>query len=225
MIFQACKQQRETDNFTKLSSCISSDIVFDVLKQFIKQTIDLPNVQEIILKSTYDVLNTEGLEECMIDGKVQIFYPPNESLINRGNKPQLLIIGDTHGTIEVIDRIFSTYGFPGEPNSPIYVFNGDYVDRGSFGVEIFILLCICKISHPEKVFLTRGNHESRHTCSSYSFLAEVFLKYSDENIFRQLFDHFIGAFMTLPLAVSINHSILILHGGVNPGSMFLTDAL
>lgn len=40
-----------------------------------------------------------------------------------------------------------------------YVFEGDYVGRGEFGIEVLMMLLLFKIANPEKVFLLRGNHE------------------------------------------------------------------
>lgn len=58
-------------------------------------------------------------------------------------------------------EIFRIGGVPGENK---YLFLGDYVDRGIYGVEIIIALFSLKINCPNTVFMLRGNHETRTMC-------------------------------------------------------------
>lgn len=58
---------------------------------------------------------------------------------------------------------------PPQPGKSQYLFLGDYVDRGNFSCEVALLLIALKVSFPDKVFLLRGNHETRNQTESCGF--------------------------------------------------------
>lgn len=61
----------------------------------------------------------------------------------------------------------------GPPSDINYLFLGDYVDRGIYGVEVLLLLMSIKINFPKNVILLRGNHESRNMTENFTFREEV----------------------------------------------------
>jgi hypothetical protein len=93
-------------------------------------------------------------------------------------RPPVKIFGDIHGQLQDLLRLFSGHGFPigcgGDIDVVTYVFNGDFVDRGSHQLEVLLLLFSLKIAHPTRVVLLRGNHETNSVSSFYGFKKECF---------------------------------------------------
>lgn len=54
--------------------------------------------------------------------------------------------GDTHGQFFDVLRIFDLNGRPSASNP--YVFNGDFVDRGSFSFEVVFTFLAYKVAYP-----------------------------------------------------------------------------
>jgi diadenosine tetraphosphatase ApaH/serine/threonine PP2A family protein phosphatase/Ca2+-binding EF-hand superfamily protein len=125
--------------------------------------------------------------------------------INQGSK--VTILGDTHGSINDVIHIIDEVGLPSEANK--FVFNGDFVDRGKYGVEVALLLMALYVYDPENVVLNRGNHEDGPINEVYGFKDECITKYDEAT-----YDMFVELFNYLPLFTLINDSIFIVHGGL-----------
>ena len=123
-------------------------------------------------------------------------------------EPQATIVGDIHGNIDDLIRIFQRLRYP---PSMKYIFMGDYIDRGMYGTEVMLLLLALKIKFPQSIYLLRGNHESRSLTSYYGFFREVTGKYSSN-----VYDAFVDVFHQLPLCAVLGGKILCLHGGISP---------
>ena len=147
-----------------------------------------------LLRIILDVIQINMKEPSLIDIEV------------KANK-NFNICGDIHGQFYDLLKIFDVCGYPSETNP--YLFNGDFVDRGSFSVECIITLLCFKLLYPKHFYLARGNHESRNLNKVYGFEQEVISKYDST-----VYESFIRLFYSLSLAHCINHEILIVHGGL-----------
>ncbi|KAL3875067.1 hypothetical protein ACJMK2_038005 [Sinanodonta woodiana] len=123
------------------------------------------------------------------------------------------VCGDIHGQYYDLLNIFELNGIPSESNP--YLFNGDFVDRGSFSVECILVLFSFKVLYPDHFYMARGNHESATMNQMYGFEGEVKSKYPLTITFTaQMADLFTEVFNWLPLAHCINNKILVMHGGL-----------
>jgi len=120
----------------------------------------------------------------------------------------LTVIGDLHGQLFDFQSIYDLVGLPSATNQMI--FNGDFVDRGSWSIEVILLVFALKLMNPEAVGLNRGNHEMLEANIIY-FAGEVGTKCD-----LDLFDLFSEAFRRLPLAHLVDKKVLVLHAGL-PG--------
>eukprot|EP01025_Chloroclados_australasicus_P054129 TRINITY_DN6412_c2_g1_i4.p1 TRINITY_DN6412_c2_g1~~TRINITY_DN6412_c2_g1_i4.p1 ORF type:complete len:391 (-),score=26.49 TRINITY_DN6412_c2_g1_i4:80-1201(-) len=134
-----------------------------------------------------------------------------EVKIEDEEKDIVTVVGDTHGQFHDVCHMFECSSLPSRRNH--YVFNGDYVDRGCWGVELLTLLLCYKLALPDKFTILRGNHESRTCTTFYGFKGELKAKYQgrESNVLYKLF---LKLFANLPLAALVNEQAVVLHGGL-----------
>lgn len=141
----------------------------------------------------------------------------HEPNIVRLNDP-VTIVGDLHGQFYDLVHIFSIAG--GSLPERAFLFLGDYVDRGSFSVEILTYLFAIKLVYPDRVVVVRGNHESKDMNIFFNFKNECLYKYN-----QTVYDKFISSFYAMPIGAIVNDQYLCMHGGISPSLHTLSQLL
>jgi len=158
----------------------------------------------------FEHLNLEGVlaQELLLDiiKKASELFEAEPNLLKL-NDP-ITVVGDIHGQYYDLVKLLEVGGAPGDTQ---YIFLGDYVDRGSFSVEVVAVMFALKIRHPKRVRMLRGNHECRQMTSFFNFKEECEYKYD-----LSVYNAFMDSFDNLPLAATINGKFLVVHGGLSP---------
>lgn len=156
------------------------------------------------------LLTQELILELISRVKEQLELEPNLIMVN----DPVTVVGDIHGQFFDLRTLLDVGGSFDDTQ---YLFLGDYVDRGSFSMEVVTYLYAVKLKHPKRVHLLRGNHESRQMTSYFNFREECEFKY-DSWVYEALME----SFDALPIAALINKQFLAVHGGLSPD---MTDYL
>ena len=130
-------------------------------------------------------------------------------------KYPVIVVGDIHGQFYDLLKLLD---LAGDISSNKYLFLGDYVDRGSFSIEVLLTLYSIKLNFPQNVFMIRGNHECRQMTTFFNFRSECLFKYDLE-----FYEVACESFDTMPVACVINKKFLAVHGGISPELVTLED--
>jgi serine/threonine-protein phosphatase 5 len=164
---------------------------------------------ESLLEWQKDNKNLHLKYASMIILKARDLFEKDKSLVHITipEDQEVTVCGDIHGQYYDLLNIWKINGIPSETNP--YLFNGDFIDRGSFSVEVIIAMLSWKVAFPNHFFMSRGNHESKNLNKMYGFEGEVKHKYNETT-----YDLFSDMFCYLPIAHCINRKIFIVHGGL-----------
>ena len=135
----------------------------------------------------------------------------------------LIFHGDFHGdirsfisTLVWLNRNDYMEGFQLKKPDTYFVFLGDYVDRGSYGVEVLYTLMRLKLENPDHVLIARGNHEDFKMTATYGFLREGQMKYG--RMFDPLALWRVYDFLPVVIYVGVGTDyVQCNHGGMEPG--------
>jgi serine/threonine-protein phosphatase 2A catalytic subunit len=129
----------------------------------------------------------------------------HENMVERKRDRSLVIIGDLHGERDSFEEINYIVG---DEKEALFVFLGDYVDRGPDCIGLLKSILTFQMENEDRVILLRGNHEDWNMNVRYSFASELISK-GYENIIEDI----IGWYESLPL-IALLEDIVALHGGV-----------
>ncbi|KAL5822478.1 hypothetical protein ACOSQ4_020378 [Xanthoceras sorbifolium] len=132
--------------------------------------------------------------------------------IHVGEDSKVFVVGDIHGQFHDLISFFEeSAGFPSDHR--YFVFNGNYINRGSWGLEVLLVLLALKVLMPHRVYLLRGSNETKECTLKYGFWAEVCTKFGKKDC-KIVYERCLGCFKALPLASVIANSVYTTHGGL-----------
>ncbi|KAH8109956.1 Metallo-dependent phosphatase [Phellopilus nigrolimitatus] len=187
-----------------------------------------PRDEEFFVTSAYGKRNPnpEFLRHHFLrEGRLtdeQALYLLQEATHLLSTEPNLLevqgpitVCGDIHGQYYDLLKVFE---IGGDVADNTYLFLGDYVDRGCFGIECLLYLYSLKICFPDRIYLIRGNHECKHLTEYFTFRRECSRKYT-----TGIYDACVQSFCALPIAAVLDHRFLCVHGGISPELISVAD--
>ncbi|XP_024360740.1 serine/threonine-protein phosphatase 7 [Physcomitrium patens] len=156
------------------------------------------------------VLPVPVIDSLLLAAHKLLHREPNCVDVPVDHSCSVVLVGDVHGQFHDVLHLLEIAGPPSA--NRLFVFNGDYVDRGAWGFETYFYLLSWKLLLPHRVFLLRGNHETKFCTSAYGFEQEIMSKFGDRA--KHLYRKLLGCFEGHPLAARVAGCVYMAHGGL-----------
>ncbi|MEM4156888.1 MAG: metallophosphoesterase family protein [Candidatus Methanomethylicaceae archaeon] len=126
----------------------------------------------------------------------------------------IVVIGDLHGDYMSLETITKRIESEGECEKVVFL--GDYADRGPSPLDVYERILKMKCSHPDGVFLLRGNHEASDFIEFRPHDLPWHIKNAYGDGWKEIYRSLIELHKTLPVAAIVETRALLLHGGISP---------
>jgi hypothetical protein len=190
------------------SSSVSGGLVHRITEMFKDPASHLPYLNSD--RFARDVLKLCGRVRPILEAEPRVAFLQSP----------VYVFGDLHGNLEDL-HFFSdnVWRLGMSLTAGNFLFLGDYVDRGMSCLEVVSYLLVMKLSLPHKVYLLRGNHETRDVngweehYGERSFLFQCRDRFGDELGYR-VWESCNRTFDRMPLAAVVDQDIFCVHGGI-----------
>nr|BAN41136.1 serine/threonine protein phosphatase PP2A catalytic subunit, putative [Entamoeba invadens] len=164
------------------------------------------NLEECILKlNDLEVLHEDVVKE--VCRQFTLCYTREQNVVPITGP--VTIVGCLNGQLHDLQNIFNIAGKVPYSN---YLFLGDYVNFGQYGLELYVMLMCYKVLHPNRLTLLRGMNEIQMFSEVGGFHSECYRKYGNDHVYKMIVD----TFNYLPLAADVQGQYFCTHGGVLP---------
>jgi uncharacterized membrane protein YgcG len=159
-----------------------------------------------------------GLDLLLLCRKCARIFSDEERVLQLA--APLYVFGDLHGNMHDLaffQKHLWTLGMG--LTAGRFLFMGDYVDRGMYSLEVVAYLLAYKAAFPGKVFMLRGNHETRAVNGNEDYYqAGCFRRQCTRRFGPELgmrvWEGVNRVFDCLPMAAVVDGTVFCTHGGV-----------